>query len=298
MKRSPTYTPRAALLVVFALAISALGGNCDDEVVKDPTFRDWCGGTLCSWTVAGGDIERVPTWNADDFGVSFVTTGAEISQVTQENAAQCLLFTTVADIDPAAQMTLILDFNNDGTPDFQTPLGATRWHQVQVEITAPLAYNGITFALRKEGTGTAVLAEINVVSTTGCTAPPVAAYPLLLGEPCSALAQCGRGLICTEGGICGECDNSTACADGAACQSIAFSSFQCHPGEHLGQPGDPCIVGADCASNECDGAAIGPTGKETSPDCPGSAPYCTLGPLPEDPLTTCECLVSHGGTCQ
>ena len=142
MKRRPLALggalPRAALLVAAAASLTALGADCEGNVVQDPTFRDWCGSSLCAWTLDSGRIQRVATWNPDDFGVAFLDAGTQISQVTQENQATCLLFKTVADIDPEAQMTLLVDFNNDDTIDFQGPLGATDWHQVQAgDLGAP-----------------------------------------------------------------------------------------------------------------------------------------------------------------
>jgi hypothetical protein len=143
MKRSqllarplPRSVPRALVLLAAAASLAALGADCEGNVVQDPTFRDWCGNSLCEWTLDSGRVQRVPTWNPDDFGVSFLDTGTEISQVTQESEATCLVFKTVADIDPAAQMTLLVDFDNDGTIDFQGPLGATDWHQVEAHIAA------------------------------------------------------------------------------------------------------------------------------------------------------------------
>jgi hypothetical protein len=296
MTRSTSSISRTTLFVVFAVALSALGDDCDSSIIQDPTFRDWCGASLCSWALDAGQIARVPTWNEHDYGVSFLTPGTEISQQTSESDARCLLFTTVADIDPASQMTLLVDFNNDGTNDFEGPLGATDWHQVQVEITAPEYYSGITYRLRKEGAGAAVLAEINVTSTTGCTGP-VSSVPLLLGENCTAKQPCGEGLFCTEAGLCGACDNSTPCANGGTCASPAFGAFQCNPQQHLGGPGDPCIVGDDCASGTCDGANLSHYGADPNPNCPSSPPGCLLGPQDDGPHISCECLVIHGGTC-
>ena len=144
---------RAALLLAAAAALTALGADCEGNVVQDPTFRDWCGNSLCALTLDSGRIQRVPTWNPDDFGVAFLDKGTQISQVTQEKQAECLLFTTVADIDPAAQMTLLVDFNNDGVIDFTGPLGATDWHQVQAEISAPLCTAASRFTFEKRVPG-------------------------------------------------------------------------------------------------------------------------------------------------
>jgi hypothetical protein len=290
---------RAALWLAAAVALATLGADCEGNVVQDPTFRDWCGGSLCAWTLDAGSLRRVATWNPGDFGVSFLNTGTQISQVTQEHDATCLVFTTVADIDPSAQMTLLVDFNNDGTIDFQGPLGATDWHQVQAEVTAPKGYDGITFHLRKEGTGTAVLAEMRVVSATDCRAPAAHA-PFRLAESCVTTADCVTGLICTADGFCAQCGDTAACPDGVACETRAFRAQQCGPGQGLGKSGDPCTTPADCASGACDGSSltsIAAVFGQTDAGCPTSAPQCDLD-ASLDGGSSCACYSTHGGTCR
>ena len=127
---------RTVVLLASALAMSSLGGDCDGDIVNDPTFRDWCGDTLCDWTLDAGQIHPVPTWIPEDLGVSFDSTPTQISQVTSENQATCILFTTVANFDASAGMTLLVDFNNDGTIDWQQPLPAAAWANVQTEISS------------------------------------------------------------------------------------------------------------------------------------------------------------------
>lgn len=290
---------RVTLIAVAIAAAAALGADCEGNVVQDPTFRDWCGDSLCAWTLDAGKVARVPTWNENDFGVSFLDRGTQISQVTPENQAPCLLFTTTADIDPSAQMSLLVDFDNDGTIDFQGPIGATQWRKVQTEITAPPRYDGITFHILKQGTGTAVLAEMRVVSTTGCVAPPSISR-LFLGEPCTADAQCSIGLVCSSDNRCAQCDDQRPCAGGLACASPALQAKQCGPGQQLGLPGAPCAVAADCASNACDGASLvslatlfdaGDSG------CPTDVP-CEIDAALDGSMGACACVLNHGGTCR
>ncbi len=290
---------RATLLALAAASLAALGADCEGNVVQDPTFRDWCGASLCSWTLDSGAIQRVATWNPDDFGVSFTEQGTEISQVTGEDSAQCLVFSTTANIDPAADMSVLVDFDNDGTIDYQAPLGSTYWRQVQTEITAPPVYHGITFHIVKGGTGTAVLAEMNVVSTTGCTAP-ASVQPLFLGESCTADAQCGSGLLCI-GGLCAQCDTLTGCASGAACASPILQAYQCGPGQGLGAPGDPCAIGADCKSGACAGASIASLATifdSGDRGCPTGDPPCAVGVDLDGGDGACACFLNHGGTCR
>jgi hypothetical protein len=292
---------RAALLIAAATSLAALGADCEGNVVQDPTFRDWCGSSLCAWHLDSGRIQRVPTWNPEDFGVSFLDDGTEISQVTQEDSATCLLFKTVADIDPSAQMTLLVDFDNDGIVDFQAPLGATQWHQVQAEISAPAAYRGITFHLKKEGTGAAVLAEMQVLSTTGCTAPAPVLPPQPLAGACATPSDCQKGLVCTSGKLCAQCDDATPCVDGVSCAMRVFQAAQCGPGQGLGKPGDPCALADDCASQACDGTSatsIAAVFGSLDAGCPTAAPQCDVDAALDSSAAVCACFLNHGGTCR
>ena len=170
---------RGPLLGVLAFGLAALGGDCDGDIVQDPTFRDWCGDVLCAWNKDAGSVQPAPTWNEHDLGVSFAETPTQISQVTTESSAPCILFTSVADIDPAADMSVSVDFNSDGSFESTTPIGSTQWERVQTVIAAPSAYQGITFVIRKAGTGTAILAEMRIQSSSDCMAPPA---PIDAGE--------------------------------------------------------------------------------------------------------------------
>jgi len=298
---SPRRVSRAALLAAAAVSLAALGADCEGNVVRDPTFRDWCGNGLCAWQLDSGRIQRVPTWNPADFGVSFLDQGTEISQKTQEDQAKCLLFKTVADIDPSAQMTLLVDFDNDGTIDFQAPLGATYWHRVQAEISAPPVYRGITFRLKKEGSGTAIVAEMQVLSTTGCTpAPPLALPPQPLGGPCATSTDCQVGMICTHANQCEQCDETTPCPNGMACSSRVLAAQQCAPGQGLGGSGDPCALPDDCASRACEGTSVQSIAAvfgQLDAGCPTAAPQCDLDAALDSSASVCACYLNHGGTC-
>jgi hypothetical protein len=297
----PRGLSRAALLAAAAVSLAALGADCEGNVVQDPTFRDWCGNGLCAWTLDSGRIQRVPTWNAADFGVSFLDQGTQISQKTQEDQAKCLLFKTVADIDPSAQMFLLVDFDNDGTTDFQVQLGATYWHKVEQEISAPPVYRGITFRVKKEGSGTAVLAEMQVLSTTGCTpAPPLVLPPQPLGGPCAKSSDCQSGMVCTSAHQCAQCDPTTPCPDGVACASRVFEAQQCGPGLGLGKSGDPCALADDCASHRCDGTSVTSIAAvfgQRDAGCPTAAPQCDLDAALDSSASVCACFLNHGGTC-
>jgi len=261
---------RLVLLGSCALLLTA--GDCDRNVTDDPLFHDWCGESLCSWQVTGGEVKRVPTWDSRDFGISFLD-GASIAQRTSEQEAQCLLFTSVGDLEPSAGMTIGADFNNDGTLDFSAPLGSARWSTVQIEIAAPRAYRGITFHVTKGGSGTATLAQLRVQAPSACAgAAPLELSDLPMGDACGESTECAAGLQCAgkpDGGLYGLCSEcADTCAGGAICRQRNFwMPFQCGPGEGRGASGAKCLNGSDCQSGTCVGARPIPLGDDDAGAC-------------------------------
>jgi hypothetical protein len=168
---------------------------------------------------------------------------------------------------------------------------------VQTEITAPAAYQGITFYLTKTGTGTAILAEMRIQSSSGCTALAKPIGGLGFGEKCEADAgdTCASGLTCfgvSGDQLCSQCSDTVACANGAACstRSVFFPS-QCGPGQGLGASGDPCLVGDDCASGACKGATPVALGDEVG--------ACDLdAALGDADPSNCQWYAARGGTCE
>jgi hypothetical protein len=274
-----THAARAAALLLVALVLIA----CDD-VINDPTFRSWCGDTLCAWTLVEGHIKKAPTWTEKDYGVAFVDTPTTLSQSVSDSP-KCLKFSTIADLDPSAQMTIAIDFDRDGTIDLTQPMGSAQWTEVVTLVTAPQVYSGFTLYLKKEGPGNAVLAQLRVQSATDCAGAPVALGALPMGDRCATGdpnggAACETGICC--GGLCAECCADTDCkarasADGGdagaapVCwvQPLPGQNFfpgvgnlsgalpgQCDPDDHAHLSGAPCLVDADCASGACVGALL------------------------------------------
>jgi hypothetical protein len=236
--------------------------------------------------------------------VAFTETPTEISQAVSGGVPQCLLFTSVADVAPEAQMMFLVDFDSDGTIDFQIPIASTQWHKIESEITSPATSAGATFRVRKEGTGTAILAELRVQSTSGCSGPPTLTHPVLLNEACSADTPCGGSLFCqqpdpTAAGVCAQCGQGHPCPSGVPCAPRASfagdnAPNQCGPGRKLGAPGDPCLADDDCASGTCRGGVLGDCYAPSTPQglsttcAPDAAPAVDSG---------CVCKTRRGGTC-
>ncbi len=260
---------------VTFIAILVLGVVACDDVINDPTFRQWCGETLCAWTLEAGHIKKSPTWTDKDYGVAFLDTPTRISQAVTDSP-RCLKFSTIGDIDPSAQLTVSIDFDSDGTVDFMQLVPSAQWTEVETLVTAPKVYSGFTLTIEKKGNGRVVLAQMRVQSSEDCTAPGITLNKLPIGDKCSltdpSATMCETGICCD--GVCSECCDDKDChvsgvPDGGdagpaatcATQPVETAAFlalpgQCGPGDHQHKSGAPCLVDADCKSGTCDGAII------------------------------------------
>jgi hypothetical protein len=283
---------RPLLAVTAFFALANIGAGCEgDDLVKDPTFRTWCGDELCAWTTEVGAVQRAPTWHRNDYGVELAATPTTIAQETDTSDARCLVFTTVADVEASAQVALNVDFDRDGVVDFDLPIAETGFRQVRAELTPPTAYDGIRFAVTKKGEGRAVLAQVRVERSALCSAPPIVVAPRPLGGACSAQdpGACASGVCCNH--VCAECCDPdalglssdgrffpdeapiappVACPGAARCGvraealagvdpsvTLLFTPLpmQCDPGQRLRPSGAACLADDDCASGACDGAS-------------------------------------------
>jgi hypothetical protein len=184
----------------YALAVLVAWGCADagkDSEALDPSFDNWCDRNLCDWTTRQGQIAKVSTWHESDLGVSFVETPTEISQLLKLNAerAPCLLFDTIADVAPEADVSILIDFNDDGIPDDEQQVAVLRWKSVPFSVRAPVAYENVRVSVIKRGEGRAVLALMRVVSQSNCSSSPL---PLDPNSKCSQDAVCSSGR-CLEG---------------------------------------------------------------------------------------------------
>lgn len=252
VSRAARALPLLGLAALFA---------CED-VLNDEGFKLWCGDVLCHWQLDAGELRRAPTWHEDDSGVELLGSPAQISQGADESNTRCLELTMVTDVDASAQMKVMVDFNDDGTYDYEQPVPEARWKKVRFLISAPTAYSHVRFALRKEGRGRAVLSVVQVKRSDDCTAPPIELHDLPLGLRCGSDSSCKSGVCCA--GICSECckaeDNERGCWGGQACKPIGLgppiTPSQCDPQSGARGSGSECIDDADCASGICEGLVV------------------------------------------
>ncbi len=253
---------------LITIACGILAAGCDD-LVSDPNFHTWCGDQLCSWKLESGHIQRAPTWHPKDFGVELLdsTEGSHVTAISQvvDRKVACLEFSTLADVAVEAQVSIAIDFNNDGTIDYEQPVASTNFHEQKTLVTAPLDYDTLRFIIEKKGTGHAVLAQMAVTSVKTCTAPPIVLRAQPLGITCHDADVCSSGVCCE--GRCAECcaaaGQAVACTGGGTCERRANKSAatgmqvipnQCDPGKKKHLAGSECLLGDDCTSGTCDGA--------------------------------------------
>jgi hypothetical protein len=277
---------RFLVLVVAALTCTLIAA-CDDELIDDATFRLWCLDSLCSWRLDAGRVQPAPTWHKDDYGVELVDTPTVISQDLKKSAP-CLRFTSVADVEESARVTMGIDFTGDGVVDYEQPIAATGFREVTTEVRAPRTNTVPRIFISKKGSGRAILAQIRLRAGDKCSAPPVVLQNRGLGDACTlgAAGECASGVCCE--GVCAECclapgdpnaptlypgvapdgnavvSPSAPCAGSEICERRPVEQFavivtvvplQCNPGQHLRGPNAVCLADDDCASGVCEGGA-------------------------------------------
>jgi hypothetical protein len=266
-------------LAAVAMISSVMIAGCDQELIDDATFRLWCGDQLCSWKLDAGHIAQAPTWHKNDHGVELLDTPTTISQELKKSA-QCLIFTTIADVEASAQVTVGLDFTGDGIIDYEQPVSATGFREVKTEVTAPRSNVLPRIFITKKGVGRAVLAQIRLQQGSKCSAPALRLHDLPLGSACAlgTPSECSSGVCCE--GICAECcvapngfdvgaDGGIAtpaevqCPANGKCERrevrqstflFAVAPLQCDPGRKLRPANAICLGDDDCVSNVCEGA--------------------------------------------
>jgi hypothetical protein len=255
---------------LLALAMPVLGGwnSCQKSIDSDPSFDLWCGGALCDWQTDAGEVKRVPTWHPDDSGVELVGPNAQISQLVTlqgTQTPQCLEFEMVSDIAADAAVTLLLDFADDGAPEFSAPVPATSWQAVRFSVTPPTWFGKVRFILRKAGAGRAVLAQLRITEGSGCAQPALPLSSRPDAAPCASDAECASGrcgasvfpYIASSPDIknaCGECKAQSDCAAGQVC-GVAISDLGMHAActATRAKLGERCLENRDCAAGVCCG---------------------------------------------
>jgi hypothetical protein len=198
--------------LVFALFTLTVAACPLDE---DPSFDDWCGDQLCHWQLTQGNIQKVPTWNDHDYGVSLLGSQVTLTQHTDISAVPCLEFKVIADLDPAASVFLEMSFTGDGINQYSQRLPSAAWQPLTFLVAAPTWYPSLAVTISKTSDGRAVLARLEVASGSGCTGAPIPLDNRPAGAFCETGAECTSS-TCVASDVCSQtlaaCDATTPCA--------------------------------------------------------------------------------------
>ena len=202
-------TPKTpVLLALLTLTITAC------PLDEDPSFDDWCGAELCHWQLGQGNIQKVPTWNDHDYGVSLLGPEVTLTQKTDISSVRCLEFKVIANLDPAASVYLEMSFTGDGTNQYRQRLPSATWQPLTFLVSAPTWYDSLAVTISKESDGLAVLARLEVNSADGCTGAPIPLDGRPSGAWCEDGAECTSG-ACAPSNVCSQtlasCDADRPC---------------------------------------------------------------------------------------
>jgi len=265
-------TARRALrgLLCLAAAPMLMGSECEQPLVKDSGFDVWCGDTLCNWQVDAGVVAKVPTWNAQDYGVGLVGDPAAISQSLPftSDEVSCIHFDLLANIDDAAIVTLSMDFG-DGAPATAETIPSGAWRPLSYHLVTPTYFPSLRISIRKTGAGRVELAQIQASKASDCSGPPPAGTPASrpAGATCETTSQCAAGACVvrpvdtelfpdgTTRSVCAGCSTSADCAAGEIC-GLAWSGAFIEPFPSCLAPaalvlGSRCLADGECAGGTC-----------------------------------------------
>jgi hypothetical protein len=266
-------------------------GCLPQETLQDTNFDLWCGNSLCNWETEEGSIRRVPTWDAQDFGVELVKTPSLISQMADLSIFSdepCMDFTIIGKVEASAQVRLELDFIHGGDVDFTQIVPSLDWQRTELLVKLPTqSIDGIKVGLHKVGRGKAIFAHLAATYTQACQGAPIHLTNLPAGGDCTSSDDCTSHLCAPAGpGLltptCSECLSDADCANGDLCapSSPGPRFLTCRP-PHSTSNGDPCRSSAECAVGFCSIALSGVcTVCEKDADCSNGkvCGFVTSGP--------------------
>jgi len=211
--------------IVIALCLIACGTS---ELIENPHLDVWCGDTPCGWDV-DGQIERVGTWHARDYAVSFEGDDARLHQLNEDppDGIRCMSFSLVAKVAPGTDAYVALDFEDDGDNEWEKPIPAADFEAFTFYVTPPSWFTSVRFIVGKRGGGEMVLAKLRAVDDVDdyakCTAPEVELMDRPAYAECDEDDECGSGLC--RAGMCAGCASDDDCESGVCGYDERFQAF-------------------------------------------------------------------------
>ena len=278
--------------ILVALLGATLGaeecGGAPEDLLRNPGFDQWCMGQPCAWDVVEGDAVEVTTWHELDRGVALIGESAVLEQrISGEWDAsanpRCFLIELTGSI--ATEVTIGLDFDDDGIDDWSARVGGQPWTTHQLELTPPQFYGDLVFRLVK-GEGPTKIGHVRLIDEPDLDACPFEPVhvPWPLGFPCDADDECGTGhcgalpewgLVDVDGtwvltgSTCAQCSTDDDCDADWVCGLVQDDEVgrhrACEP-PAMATLGEACVPDAECASGICTSGRCSECGPEHTCD--------------------------------
>jgi hypothetical protein len=151
------------LCTLGALLLCACESGEGFASADNPGFEPSCDtGTLCDWTVIG-QTHPVPTWHDQDHGTELLGAPVSLSQLLDPLAGgACVRFELIANVAAAANVSVSLDFDDDGTVEYSDSLPAAEWTLLTYQHRVPPAASRLRIRIDKQAPGRAALARLDL----------------------------------------------------------------------------------------------------------------------------------------
>ncbi len=272
-------------IAILMLALSACSALGSDGFTPIDTIDSTCAELLCGWETQAGTATPGSSWHEHQRAVLLQGAPAQISKrYPFLQNIDCLSFSFLADVGSNAQLTLELDFDDDGKADTRTPVPAVRWRRFELALRAPPEFRAMRVTLRKEGADDVRFASL-IIESNLAQCLTLSPTRLADGATCSTDATCASGRCVL--GHCGSCA-AGGCGEGEACRS----SDECRDGACAAGLCRACAKQGSCAVNQ--GCSI--AGQCASASCTfGAQPSSTAYPGADGVCGDCAADADCGG---
>lgn len=273
--QSNHYVNRLFVWLLFAVISTC----CDGNEREYANLISLCENDPCEFHVVTGEVKQVPTWHERDYAVELVGSPVELEYTIEERTISEITVELFASVDSSAELTLEVDFWDDGHIDCTHPIPENNWESTRFIVPAPDDCGDARLVLRKQGEGRVVIERLftwdfGVGDVEGATVDCESEdYKAPFGVPCDSGDDCVSG-ICSptvpevsaesksgESYACGECFDDGGCPDGSTCGVVGtrykddlykdalFRTCITPRSRGIGQD---CYNDNDCASGYCD----------------------------------------------
>ncbi|NNE20503.1 MAG: hypothetical protein HKN10_18710 [Myxococcales bacterium] len=155
---------RFTLLILLPVFLVMTGSYCETDILQDPAFQFWCGEQPCEWDVEDGEVRQVPTWHEHDYAIELVGAPVVISQLAKRGSSSCVRIELIADVEPRAMLLVQIDFDDDGSADWSSPINRQGFQSMSWEIQPRSSVGSWRFILNKAAEGRAVITQLRASS--------------------------------------------------------------------------------------------------------------------------------------